>query len=93
MSSKTKTNPADLANTVVQHAGVGLMIGAATLSMFELPDHGLNGKAIVPNAPVLKVAVEDEFNNNPLRREKEETEQHYISYSVNQRTPARSGKK
>ena len=92
MPTKTKITTIDRLNVAAQHAGLGLMTVAATLGMLELPDHGINSKVVVPNMPTV-VAIEEEMNNNPLRREKEETEQHYVSYSVAQRTPGRSGTK
>ena len=94
MSRKTKNTKTTLSqiNTVAQQAGLMLMTAAATVGMLELPDHSA-GKIVVPNQPALTFAGENaEVNNNQIRREKEEVEQHYISYSVAQRTPARSGK-
>lgn len=94
MSRNTKNTKTALEqiNTVAQQAGLILMTAAATVGMLELPDHSA-GRIIVPNQPALALAGENaEVNNNTLRREKEEVEQHYISYSVTQRTPARSGK-
>ena len=92
MSSKTKTveNTLNQLSTIAQHLGLFMMTTAATVSMLELPDR-LN-KVIIPNQPALALAGERSENPNPLRREKEEVEQHYISYSVTQRTPARAGK-
>lgn len=85
----TKTN----SNKIVQlsqQAGLLLMSAAVTLGMLELPDRAT--RIVVPNQPAFAWANEKEQNQNTLRRESEETEQHYISYSVAQRTPARSGR-
>jgi hypothetical protein len=95
MSTKTKNikTPLDQLSTAAQNAGLVIMTAAATIGMLEMPDRA--NKIIVPNQPTFAFAGENSNlnseNNNPLRREKEEVEQHYVSYSVNQRTPARSG--
>jgi hypothetical protein len=36
--------------------------------------------------------IQNQDQASQLRRERDETIQHYISYSVSQRTPSRSGK-
>lgn len=74
-----------------QQIGLVLMATAATVGMLELPDH-MNAKIALPNQPVFARVTENGENNNPLRREREETAPHFISYSVAQRTPSRSGK-
>jgi hypothetical protein len=84
--------------TIAQQAGLCLMSAAITLGMTETPDH--NNRIIIPNQPSFAMANEqNEFNNNSndnnsiLRREnQEESELKYISYSVTQRTPARSSR-
>lgn len=73
-------------------AGILLMSAATTFGLVELPNHN-RIQVIVPNRPLMAFANEKTSNNNPLRREREETETHYISYSISQRTPARSGKR
>lgn len=91
---KTKNSPSkpEKLLDVAQQAGLLLMSAAVTLGMLELPATS-DKRAILPNRPVFAWASEkDQSNNNTLRRESEETEQHYISYSVAQRTPARSGR-
>jgi len=92
MSTKTKTvqNTLDQLADVAQHIGLVMMTTAATISMLELPDR--MGKVVVPSQPTLAFAGVRSESPNPLRREKEEVEQHYISYSVAQRTPGRTGK-
>lgn len=79
---------------VSQQAGLLLMTAAVTIGMVELPEHA-NNKIVVPNQPALVfVNNTSEANpNNPLRREREEVGPHYISYSINQRTPSRTGKR
>lgn len=65
---------------------------AVTLGMLEMPDRA--ARVVLPTRPVFAWANEssNQHDQNTLRRENEETEQHYISYSVAQRTPSRSGK-
>ncbi len=69
-----------------------LMSAAVTVGMLELPDRA--NKIIVPNQPAFAWANENQqpTDQNTLRRASEETEQHYVSYSVAQRTPSRSGR-
>ncbi|HVX24412.1 MAG TPA: hypothetical protein VG992_03675 [Candidatus Saccharimonadales bacterium] len=92
MSVKTKSSQVvDQIHQAAEQAGLVLMSAAVTLGMIEMPDHP-NARIVLPNQPILAVEENSELNN-PLRREKEEVEQHYISYSVAQRTPARSASK
>ncbi len=67
------------------------MAAAATLGMIELPTSP-DKKLIVPNQPVFAMATQNTEQNNPIRREREETGPHYINYSVTQRTVGRTGK-
>jgi len=95
MATKTKTyKTIDQLASTAQQAGLLLMTAAATIGMLEMPDRAT--KVVIPNQPSFAFAGEnqlnDEQNSNPLRREKEEVEEHYISYSVAQRTPGRHGK-
>lgn len=95
MPTKTKNtrNVTDKLVDAAQNAGLLMMTAAVTLGMLELP--GQDKRVIVPNRPVFELAENSEAinpNNNPLRREREETGPHYISYTVAQRTPSRSGK-
>jgi len=94
MSTKTK-NATTVSNRVTQaagQAGILLMTAAVTMGMLELPDR--SARIVLPTQPVFAWANENtQINNqNAIRRSSEETEQHYISYSVAQRTPARSGR-
>jgi hypothetical protein len=95
MSSKTKTTNSKAAKlyTAAQQGGLLLMSAAVTLGMLELPDRP-NNRVILPSQPAFAWANEnhDLNNGNTLRRESEESAPHYISYSVAQRTPARSGR-
>lgn len=94
MPTKTKKVPtkSEKALEIAQQAGLLLMSAAVTLGMLELPSSP-DKRIILPNRPAFAWANEKgQSNNNTLRRESEETEQHYISYSVAQRTPARSGR-
>jgi hypothetical protein len=95
MSTKTKTTPSkvETLTEVSRQIGLLLMSAAVTFGMLELPDRP-SARIILPTQPVFAWANENEDinNSNTLRRENEETEQHYISYSVAQRTPSRSGR-
>lgn len=71
-------------------AGLVLMTAAATIGMVELPEHP--NKVIVPNQPVFAVATDTNERGSTLRREREETAPHYISYNTSQRTPGRTGR-
>ena len=94
MSTKTKTTKTATGQLgeLAQQVGILLMTAAATAGMLELPTHP-SAKIALPSQPSFAFANEDEEINNPIRREQEETMPHYISYSVSQRTPARSGKR
>jgi len=72
--------------------GIILLSAATTLGMIDMPDH-LRGQVIIPNQPLVNFSNLSNYENNQIRRERDETAPHYISYSVSQRTPARSGKK
>ncbi|HVX48000.1 MAG TPA: hypothetical protein VHA05_01445 [Candidatus Saccharimonadales bacterium] len=76
----------------IQNLGLLLMSAALTLSVFEVPDDAK--KVVLPNrpAPVWVESGGQGNDNNPIRREREDTAPHYISYSEVQRTPTRSGR-
>lgn len=81
-------------NNIAANAGLLLMTAAATTLMLELPDHP-NAKATLNTQPVFSApgsATEQQMPNNEMRRERDETGPHYISYSISQRTPGRTGK-
>jgi hypothetical protein len=94
MSQKTKNikTKQDKLTEILQQSGLALMTVAATVGMVELPAHPEKRAVIVPNAPAYAVATDNSGEQNPLRREREETGPHYISYSVAQRTPGRTGR-
>jgi len=98
MSTKTKNirNNTEKLADVTQQLGLLLMTAAFTLGMIEMPEHG-NQKAIVPSQPTFAFAQNQNEGgapngDNAMRREREEAGPHYVSYSVNQRTPSRTGK-
>lgn len=92
MSRKNKNAVTlDKINEVASQAGLVLMAAAVTLGMLEMPDHP-NSKVIMPSQPSFVLAGENDEANNPVRREREDTAPHYISYSEVQRTAARSGR-
>jgi hypothetical protein len=92
VSIKTKNTKtaAEQINVMAMRAGVVMMAAAATLGMIELPEHP--NKIITPGRPAFAFALQNEEENNPLRREREETAPHFISYSEVQRTSSRAGK-
>lgn len=97
MSNKTKTSrtAADKLTEAAKQGGIVLMAAAATLGMLELPDRSNARAIIVPNQPAFAMAtrnVQDEGQANQILRERYEAAPHYVSYSVSQRTPSRSGK-
>lgn len=92
--SKTKKSKisADVISDTIQKLGLVVMSAALTLSVIELPDDAK--RIILPNRPA-PVWVEEGgqgSDNSPIRREREDTTPHYISYSEVQRTPSRSGR-
>ena len=91
MSNKTKieNSTVDQLGKIAGQAGLILMTAAVTLGMLELPEHG--SRIVLPNQPA-PAGENGEEKSNPIRREKEETGPHYISYTVAQRTPGRSGR-
>ena len=95
MSDKTKNTKttSDKLYRAAQQGGLLLMSAAVTLGMLELPDRP-NSRVILPSQPAFAWANQNQnpANGNTLRRESEETAPHYISYSVVQRTPTRSGR-
>lgn len=97
MSNKIKTNNSTLQQigNASQQVGLLLMTAAVTLGMVEMPEH-LNGKIVLPAEAVYSQvggAGANDETNSTLRREKEESGPHYVSYSSIQRTHARSGKR
>jgi hypothetical protein len=81
----------DALGAVVQRAGLVAMSAAMTLSLLELQDD--TKKVVMPTQPVPIWSEAGQNNdNNPIRREREETAPHFISYSEVQRTPSRSGR-
>jgi len=73
-------------------AGLLLMTAATITGMMELPNHA-NNRVVLPGQPVFVAATENDELNNPVRREREESAPHFISYAVTQRTSSRAAKK
>lgn len=86
-----KVLTAGLAKNLTKQIGTALMASAVTVGMLELPGH-TNSKVIIPSQPAFVFAEENNTDNNQLRREREETAPHFISYSETQRTASRSGR-
>ncbi|HEX5744447.1 MAG TPA: hypothetical protein VFX84_03310 [Candidatus Saccharimonadales bacterium] len=94
MSIKTKNTrtTTDKLTEAAQNTGVVLMTALITLGLLEMPEHAK--RVIVPQTPVPELVGNSEQTNpgHSLRREREETGPHYVSYSVTQRTPGRTGR-
>jgi hypothetical protein len=93
MYSKTKNeNLSEKFNQISTGIGIAVLSLASTYGMIDLPSHA---RAIVPTTRPAFAYANDNYANsgsNPVQRTREETEQHYVSYSVSQRTPGRSSK-
>ncbi len=74
----------------VQQLGIVLMAAATLLGVVEIPEHGKRVDLLAQ--PTFAFAAEHSESGSTLRREREESAPHYISYENTQRTPARSGK-
>jgi hypothetical protein len=74
----------------VQQLGIALMAAATLMGVVEIPEHA--NRVNMQAQPAFAFAAEHAENGSTLRREREETGPHYISYDLTQRTPARSGK-
>jgi hypothetical protein len=94
MTSKIKaaTNISEKSAKIAASLGLVLMSAAALTGIFEFQDHHRN-RVVLPMRPVFAFAGQSIPGNNPLRREREEAGPHYISYSVTQRTPSRTGRR
>jgi hypothetical protein len=91
MSLETKIKEIIAVDAVELASQVGLvaMVGAATIS--SMPDHLDKKLVLSPQAAVIKPANAT-AEENTLRRERDDTAPHMISYSTFQRTPGRTGK-
>lgn len=94
---KTTDAVQDMAGDAVQAAQNLGMVAMTTAALISMVAHDETKKIVIPTQPVFTFADDSNLNaqNNPIRREKENNEEsgaHYVSYNVNQRTPARSGK-
>lgn len=95
MSTKTNIQKTtDQINQAAANAGLALMAAATTIGLVQLPTEP-DKKVIVPtNKPAFATVdnVPGYFEENQLRRERDEIHPQSISYSVNQRTPGRAGR-
>jgi hypothetical protein len=91
-NKKMVTTAQDYLTHLAAQLGIVLMTAATVTGMLELPNHP-NSKVVLPGQPAYILASEDEELNNPVRREREETAPHFISYSETQRTTSRAAKK
>lgn len=88
--NKNQKISSEVLGTAARQLGLMVMSAAMILSTIELPDDVK--RVILPNQPEPIWVSENEDNNNPIRREREETAPHFISYSEVQRTASRSGR-
>lgn len=93
INNKNSQTTLDRAAIVAQQAGLVLMSAAFTLGMIDIAEQ-IKGKVIVPTQSSFAVeAVSPQGGHDePIRRDREETHPHSASYSINQRTQARSGR-
>jgi hypothetical protein len=92
MYSKIKNQNKDEISLTAK-LGITLMSIATTFGMVDLPSH-LRAQITVPTArPAYAYVNESNDKTNSLQRVREDTETNYVSYSVSQRTPARSGRR
>ena len=77
--------------TSAANLGLALMTVAVLSGMVEVPEND-RARAVLPMKAELAPAPAESAEST-LRREKEESGPHYVSYSVAQRTPARSARK
>lgn len=87
---KTVETFKDRSLETVQQLGFVLMAAATLVGVVEMPEHGNRMNMLVQ--PTFTFASGHSGSGSTLRREREETAPHYISYEITQRTPARSGK-
>jgi hypothetical protein len=95
LTKNKKQTKTDKLSQLARQAGFLLMAGIATIGMTDMPDH-LSSRVVVPGQPVFAYAnggIEFNEQGNSMRREREDLESHYISYSVVQRTAGRHGKR
>jgi hypothetical protein len=71
--------------------GTIVMTIAAVVGMLELPAHNPN-RVFAPQSVNISSSSNLSELNNPVRREKEEGGQVFVSYAESQRTPGRTGK-
>lgn len=93
IKTKNKNKTAIKLHNLTAQLGILLMTAATTLGTLETSTH-LKSPIILPTRAVF---ANENVNNemekeNPIIREREESPPHFISYSVTQRTPGRSGK-
>lgn len=82
---------AEQLSNIARNGALAMMGIAAVAGMIELGNHQENRVTLI-NQPVMAFAGENPSSENPLRREKESTENSSVHYSYNavQRTPSRS---
>lgn len=87
MSQKIKINNKNI-TIVARQLGFALMTIATVAGLVEMPERPHKAALLTP-AYALSSQSSD---SSLLRREREESGPHYISYSATQRTPGRTGR-
>jgi hypothetical protein len=92
MGTKTEIKKASsFVDDLPTHMGIILMTALTAFSSLDLSVNHIRSQVALPNRPVLALQLENNEINS-IRRERDETAPHYISYSETQRTPSRSAK-
>lgn len=87
--NKNHKNTFEIVTDTAQRLGLVAMGAAMVLSVLDLSEEAR--RVVLPSQPVL-VSVGENTGNDQMRREREETAPHFVSYSEVQRTPSRSGR-
>lgn len=91
--TKIMQNITEQLTTSAANLGLALMSVAVITGLVEIPEND-RARAVLPiKAELAPAPAAAENAESTLRREKEESGPHYVSYNVAQRTPGRSARK
>ncbi|MEI9913571.1 MAG: hypothetical protein WDN66_00955 [Candidatus Saccharibacteria bacterium] len=90
MSKQTNRVSTEL-KSYTGNIGLGFLSVATVLGMLKMPTHADN-RYVLPGQLVKVQSSNVSNTNNPISREREDTNPEYVSYGETQRTPSRSGK-
>ena len=79
-------------SNAVQFLGLLMMGTAAVVGMIDFPDKPRSRFNFISQPTFAFAAQPVNSSGSTLRREREESAPHYISYNVAQRTPGRTGR-